>query len=91
MATRVVTNYLDDDTQDLQADLAPAAQVTLPTISMSVQHINSVTWMQPNVTVEVQVTASDAAGATYTLAYLIGVTRRERWYANSIAVNPSAT
>lgn len=54
MVTRVVTNYLDDDAQDLQADLAPSAQVSLPTVAMSVQHVNSVTWAQMNTAVEVQ-------------------------------------
>lgn len=92
MVTRVVTNYLDDDAQDLQADLAVGAQVSLPTVALSVQQVTSMTWAQEGATVEVQLIASDPAGTTFSLAYLIGVTRRaERWDATSIAVNPSAT
>jgi hypothetical protein len=89
--TRLITNYLDDDTQDLQADLAPGARVSPPTVAMSVQHVQSVTWVRANKLVEVQVTARDSAQSTFSLSYEVGVTERERWYATSIAVNPSAT
>jgi hypothetical protein len=91
MVSRVITNYLDGDAQDLQADLAPGAQVSLPTAAMSVQHITSVTWARANALVDVQVTARDSAQSTFSLSYEVGVTERERWYATSIAVNPSAT
>jgi Conjugative transposon protein TcpC len=91
MVTRLITNYLDDDAQDLQADLAPGARVSLPTAAMSVVHVASVTWVRPNTVVEVQVTARDSAHSTFSLTYEVGVTERERWYVTSIAVNPSAT
>lgn len=91
MLTRLITNYLDDDAQDLQADLAPDARVSLPTTAMSVHHVASVTWVRANTLVEVQVTARDSAQSTFSLSYEVGVTERERWYATSIAVNPSAT
>jgi hypothetical protein len=90
MVTRVVTNYLDDDAQDLQADLAPGAQVSLPTVAMTVQHVTSVTWTSANA-VDVQLIATDSAQTTYSLAYLIGVTQQgERWDATSIDVNPAS-
>jgi hypothetical protein len=91
MVTRVVTNYLDDDAQDLQADLANGAQVSLPTVALTVQHVTNVTWAHASNTVEVDVQATSSAGTTYSLAYLIGVARHERWYATSIAVNPAST
>lgn len=91
MVTRVVTNYLSDNSQNLQADLVPDAQVSLPTVALTVQHITSVTWAHPGDTVEVQLTAQDSAHSTFSLAYLIGVTQRERWYATSIDVNPAST
>jgi hypothetical protein len=91
MVTRVVTNYLDDDAQDLQADLAPGAQVSLPTLALTVQHVTNVTWAHGTSTVQVAVQARNAAGTTFSLAYLIGVADRERWYATSIAVNPAST
>jgi hypothetical protein len=90
MVTRVVTNYLDDNAQNLQADLATGAQVSLPTVAMTVQHVTEVTWATPR-SVEVDVQATNAAGTTFQLAYLIGVAHQERWYATSIAVNPAST
>jgi hypothetical protein len=91
MVTRVVTNYLSDNSQNLQADLAPNAQVSLPTVALTVQRVTSVTWAQPDDMVEVQLTAQDSAHSVFSLAYLIGVTQRERWYATSIEVNPAST
>ncbi len=91
MVTRVVTNYLSDNSQNLQADLTPDAQVTLPTVALTVQRVTSVTWAQPDDAVEVQLTAEDPAHSIFSLAYLIGVTQRERWYATSIEVNPAST
>jgi hypothetical protein len=91
MVTRVVTNYLDDDALDLQADLATGVQVSLPTVSLTVQHVTAVTWAYGTSTVEVDVQATNSAGTTFSLAYLIGVALHERWYATSIAVNPAST
>jgi hypothetical protein len=91
MVTRVVTNYLDDDAQDLQADLAPGVQLSLPSVAMTVKHVINVTWAYGTSVVEVDVQAANSAGTSFSLAYLIGVTRHERWYATSISVNPAST
>jgi Conjugative transposon protein TcpC len=91
MVTRVVTNYLADDALDLQADLAPGVPISLPTVALKLQHVTSVTWAHPNNSVTVTVSARNSAGTTFSLAYVIGVARRERWYATSIAVNPAST
>ena len=90
VVTRVITNYLALDAEDLSADLTPGAQVSLPTVALQLQHVTAVTWITPGRTVEVQVSATDQSGSTFSLAYTVGVTERERWYATSIAVNPSA-
>jgi hypothetical protein len=91
VVTRVVTNYLSDNPQDLQADLAPGSQVTLPTVAMTVQHVTNVTWGSGHGVIEVDLTARDQSGTTFSLTYFIGVVRRERWYATSISVNPAST
>jgi Conjugative transposon protein TcpC len=91
MVTRVVTNYLDDDALDLQADMAPEVQVSLPTGALTVQHVTNVTWAYGASIVEVDVQAVNSAGTTFSLAYLIGVVHQERWYATSISVNPAST
>jgi hypothetical protein len=91
VVTRVVSNYLSDNPQDLQADLITGSKVTLPTIAMSVEHVTNVTWAAAPGLVEVDVTARAHAGATFALTYFIAVVRRERWYATSISVNPAST
>jgi len=91
MVTRVVTNYLSDNGQNLQADLVPTAQVSLPTVALTVQHVTSVTWAHANDAVEVQLTAQNSTHSTFALTYLIGVTQQERWYATSIEVNPTSS
>lgn len=91
MVTRVVTNYLSDNSQNLQADLVPGAEVSLPTVALVVQRVNSVTWARQGETVEVQLNAQDSTHSTFSLTYLIGVTQQERWYATSIEVNPTSS
>ncbi len=90
VVTRVVSNYLSDNPQDLQADLAAGENVTLPTVGLSVEHITNVTWAAPGL-VEVDLTAHAHTGSTFALTYFIGVVRHERWYATSISVNPTST
>ena len=89
VVTRAITNYLAGDENDLQADLAPGAQVTYPAQQLQVSG--------PPVSVQstgpggvlVTVRATDAQGASYTLAYEVGVEMTERWYVDSIEVIPS--
>jgi Conjugative transposon protein TcpC len=89
VVTRALTNYLAGDQNDLQADLAPGAEVTFPAQQLQVTG--------PPVSVQstgpggvlVTVRAADAQGASYTLAYEIGVQKTERWYVDSIEVIPN--
>ena len=89
VVTRAITNYLAGDENDLQADLAPGARVTYPAQQLQVSG--------PPVSVQstgpggvlVTVRATDAQGASYTLAYEVGVELTDRWYVDSIEVIPS--
>jgi hypothetical protein len=89
VVTRAITNYLADDKNDLQADLAPGTQVTYPAQQLQVSG--------PPVSVQstgpggvlITVRATDAQGAAYTLAYEVGVELTERWYVDSIEVIPN--
>jgi hypothetical protein len=89
VVTRAITNYLAGDQSDLQADLATGAEVTYPVQQLEVTG--------PPVAVEstgpggvlITVRAADAEGASYTLAYEMGVEKTERWYVNSIEVIPN--
>jgi hypothetical protein len=89
VVTRAITNYLAGDATDLQADLAPGTQVTYPAQQLQVSG--------PPVSVQatgpggvlITVRATDAQGASYTLAYEVGVELTERWYVDSIEVIPN--
>jgi len=89
VVTRAITNYLAGDQNDLQADLASGAEVTYPAQQLEVSG--------PPISVQstgpggvlVTVRATDAQGASYTLAYEVGVVLTERWYVDSIEVIPS--
>ena len=89
VVTRAITNYLADDQNELQADLAPGAQITFPAQQLEVSG--------PPVSVQstgpggvlITIRATDAQGASYTLAYEVGVVLTERWYVDSIEVIPS--
>lgn len=86
---RALTNYLAGDANDLEADLAPGAQVTYPPNPLQViGNPGQLTWASPG-TVLITVQAQDQQGATYTLSYEVGVQKIQRWYVNSIAVFPS--
>jgi hypothetical protein len=90
MTTRLITNYLAGNAQNVQADLAPGAQVSLPPEPLHDVRVQATTWADAS-TVRVTLTASDAQQTAFSLTYLIAVTERERWYANSIEVNPTTT
>lgn len=86
---RALTNYLAGDANDLAADLMPGTQVTYPPNQLQViGSPGQLTWASPG-TVLITVQAQDQQGATYTLAYEVGVQKTQRWYVNSIAVIPS--
>lgn len=88
---RALRNYLAGDTADLRADLAPEAAVTLPTLPLRVQRIARLEWIghAGSGAVLATLSAADSRGATYTLAYELGVERRERPYVDFIEVIPT--
>lgn len=83
VAVRAVRNYLAGDAEDLQADLAPDARVTLPALQLQVTGPADVTRAGPG-GVLVSLQGSDRHGATYPLRYELSVLRRERWYVPAI-------
>lgn len=84
---RAVRNYLEGERRNLAADLADGAVVALPSRRLTVDSVESITWA-PGRRVVVQVRASDAGEATWTLRYELAVVRRERWYVRVLHVNP---
>jgi len=88
---RVLRNYLAGSAPNLRADLAPGAAVTLPTLALRVQRIARLEWIghAHSGAVLATLSAADGSGATYTLAYELGVERRERPYVDFIEVIPT--
>ncbi len=89
VAERVVGNFLAGGRENLAADLAPDAVVSVPAERLEVSSIDSVTWAAPGRRVAVQLRAKDGDGAGWTLRYELEVVRRERWYVRAIEDDPN--
>jgi len=86
---RVVRNYLAADRQDLQADLAPGARVSLPALRLHLRSVEEVTWASPS-RVAVSVDAARPGGALAALRYELAVSRPAgRWLVESVVVDPT--
>lgn len=92
VVARALRNYLAGSAQNLKADLAPGAAVTLPTLPLRVRSVGRVDWLgrSGSRAVLATVEASDASGATYTLAYELGIAIRDRPYIDFIEVVPTS-
>lgn len=90
---RVVRNYLAASAPNLKADLTADAAVTLPTLSLRVRSVDRVEWLggAGSAAVLVALTAADSRGASYALAYELGIAYRERPYVDFIEVVPTAS
>ena len=91
VAERVLRHYLACAANDLEADLSGDAEVTLPTRKLRLESLDQLAWVAGSGSraVLATVTAADDTGATYTLAYELGITYRERPYVDFIEVIPS--
>ena len=86
---RVVRNYLAGDGQDLQADLAPGARVSLPGLRLRVQRVNEITWAGAS-RVALSADAARTGGDSVALRYELAVTRSAgRWLVTSVVVDPT--
>jgi hypothetical protein len=93
MAERVVSNYLAGQLENLRADLAPGAEVSLPAERLTLSSVDGLVWADradEGEAVLATVSAAEAGSGAYSLTYEIGVTRRGgRWYARWIEVVPT--
>jgi len=76
---RALGNYLAGDAENLAADLAHAATVTLPTNQLRLEAVDQLNWVSGSGggAVLATVSASDPQGSAYTLRYEVGVRRGE--------------
>ena len=88
---RVLGNYLAGAATNLKADLTPDADVTLPTLRLSLQSVQQTLWVggPGSGAVLATVSAADQRGNTYTLTYELGIAYRERPYVDFIEVVPT--
>ncbi|MQA74688.1 MAG: hypothetical protein GEU88_10175 [Solirubrobacterales bacterium] len=94
VARRVVANYLALERQNLAADLAPEAEVSLPTRELGLRSVEDVVWADGvgSSAVLVTVVARDAERLTWTLTYELGITQRAgRPYVTFVETVPTAS
>lgn len=88
---RVIRNYLAGSAPNLAADLTAEATVTLPTVALRARSLDQLVWAAGpgSGAVLATLTATDPSGATYTLAYELGIAYRERPYVDFVEVIPT--
>jgi len=88
VAQRAIANYLGGERTNLLADLDAGAVVSLPTATLEVRSVHSITQAARD-RVAVEVSAADATGTQWTLRYELAVVHRDRWYVRTIQTAPS--
>lgn len=94
VARRATANYLAGAAENLAADLAPEAQVSLPTRELRLLSVDDVVWAAGvgSSALLVTATARDPQGSVWTFTYEIGVDRRSgRTSVTFIETVPNAT
>lgn len=93
MTERVAANYLAGALENLRADLAPKAAVSLPSITLELDAVEELVWADApdGEAVLATVSARGQGSGAYSLTYEIGVVKRGgRWYARWIEVIPTS-
>jgi hypothetical protein len=77
LVKRTLANYLAGDAENLSADLADAATVTLPTNQLSLEGVDQLDWVDGagGGAVLATISATEERGGAYTLRYEVGVGR----------------
>ncbi|HEU5105552.1 MAG TPA: conjugal transfer protein [Solirubrobacterales bacterium] len=77
LVRRALANYLAGDAENLSADLADAATVTLPTNRLRLESVDQLDWVDGSGggAVVASITATDPVGGVYTLRYEVGIGR----------------
>ena len=88
---RALRNYLAGSAEDLAADLTSEARVSLPTLSLSLQSLQRLDWMEPGTALVATVLAQDERGAQYVLAYELRVALLHgRWEVSAVQTDPDS-
>jgi len=62
--------------------------VSLPVDELDVSQFNDATWVKQNRRMAIELEAQDAEGSAWTLRYELEVRKHDRWYVQSLHVDP---
>jgi Conjugative transposon protein TcpC len=89
VVTRALRNFLAGSASELAADLTPNARVSVPTVALALQAVQSIDWTPDGRSVLVAAQARDGRGAQYTLDYELDVAREQgRWEVSAVQTDP---
>jgi hypothetical protein len=91
VVVRALRNYLADSLNELAADLAAGARVSLPAAMLTLESVQRLTWSPDGRSVVAVIQAQDARGAQYTLEYEVDVVQAQgRWEVAAVEMDPNA-
>jgi hypothetical protein len=91
VVTRALHNFLAGAGDELAADLAAGARVSLPVVPLVLLSVQHVGWTPDGGSVVAVVQAQDARGARYTLEYELDVVMAQgRWEVGAVETDPLA-
>lgn len=86
---RALRNYMAGSTEDLDADLAVGARVSVPGLPLTLESVQRLGWSRDRRSVVATVQARDERGARHTLDYEVDVAEvGERWEVSAIEMDP---
>jgi hypothetical protein len=88
---RALRNYLAGASGDLAADLSPGARMSLPSMALTLEAVQRLSWSAAGNSVLAQIQAEDRRGVQYTLAYELAVVREQgRWEISAVQTGADA-
>jgi Conjugative transposon protein TcpC len=88
---RAMRNYLAASSGELAADLSPGARISLPSVGLTLDSTQRLSWAPDRRSVVAFVEAEDSRGARYTLAYELDVAELDgRWEVSAIQMDPDS-
>jgi hypothetical protein len=89
VVTRALRNYLARSPDELAADLAAGARVSVPGLALGLESVQHLSWTPDGRSVLAVVRATDARGTAYTLGYELDVSRAQgRWEVSAVQMDP---